>query len=376
LAVDASGNLYVSEVASNRVRKITVVGLISTVAGNGVAGYSGDGGPATGAQLNQPSGLAVDGAGNLFIADGGNHVIRKVAPGGNITTVAGNGTYGDSGEGGPAIKAQLRYPHGVAVDAAGSLYIADRSAALRKVTPQGVIMTVAGTGRWDHLGDDETTTHAEILAVVDVTLDAGGSLFITDEDKYGIYHIRKVTPDGTVTTVAGKGSVTYSADGGAPVYDGVLMPTGIAVGAAGNLYVADVYGQRVLRLVPQGSRAVLNASLRHPGSFVAGRLGATYSVNVRNARMTAATNGAVTVTDIVPKGLSLVSMSGAGWTCSSNSCSRTDALAPGASYPAITVVVNVAADAPVQVTNHASVSGGGSAIVFASDLTSIGVVPR
>ena len=125
VAVDTAGNLFIADPSNNRVRKVTPGGVISTVAGNGTAGFSGDGGPATSAQLNYPTGVAVDAAGNLFIADEANNRVRKVTPGGVISTVAGNGTQGYSGDGGPATSAQLYYPYGVAVDAAGNLFIAD-----------------------------------------------------------------------------------------------------------------------------------------------------------------------------------------------------------------------------------------------------------
>src|SRR5262249_44925499 len=134
VAVDGAGNLYIADLNNNRIRKVDAAGIISTVAGNGTFGYSGDGGPATSAQLNSAAGVALDGAGNLYIADFRNQRIRKVDAAGTITTVAGNGTSGYSGDGGPAISAQLSFPGGVAVDSAGNLYIADQSnQRIRKV---------------------------------------------------------------------------------------------------------------------------------------------------------------------------------------------------------------------------------------------------
>ncbi len=154
LAVDAAGNLFTVSgyYGIDGVRKVSPDGTIATVAGTGTPGFSGDGGPAANAQLNDPQGVAADSAGNLFIADGGNDRVRKVSPDGTITTVAGTGKYGFSGDGGPAIDAQLDYPEGVAVDHAGNLFIAE-SNRIRVVTPNGTINTAAGTGNSGYSGD-------------------------------------------------------------------------------------------------------------------------------------------------------------------------------------------------------------------------------
>src|SRR5262245_25162488 len=146
LAVDGAGNLFVADTFNNRIRKITSAGIISTVAGTGVRGFSGDGGPAAAAQLASPAGVAVDLSGNLVIADTGNHRVRIVTPDGVIPTIAGSGDEGVSGDGGPAVAAQLGTPAGIAVDGAGNLFIADGySSRIRKVNPDGLITTVAGT---------------------------------------------------------------------------------------------------------------------------------------------------------------------------------------------------------------------------------------
>ena len=152
--MDTAGNLFIADTNDNVIRKVTPGGIISTVAGNGTQGFSGDGGPAISAQLFSPYGVAVDTAGNLFIADTVNNRIRKVTPGGIISTVAGNGTQGSGGDGGPATSAQLFNPTGVAVDTAGNLFIADMANnRIRKVTPAGVISTVAGNGTQGFSGD-------------------------------------------------------------------------------------------------------------------------------------------------------------------------------------------------------------------------------
>src|SRR5205814_404809 len=147
LAIDSGGNLFIADSANDRVRKVTPGGVISTVAGNGTEGFSGDGGPATSAQMNLPYGVAVDAAANLFIADSNNNRVRKITAGGVISTVAGNGTSGFSGDGGPATSAQLSGPYSVAVDAIGNLFISEPgNQRVRRVTPGGLISTVAGNG--------------------------------------------------------------------------------------------------------------------------------------------------------------------------------------------------------------------------------------
>ena len=175
-------------------------------------GYSGDNGPATSAELAGPTGVALDASGNLYIADYGNNRIRKVSPSGIITTVAGNGTDGFSGDNGPATSAELADPWGVALDASGNLYIADiYNNRIRKVSPSGIITTVAGNGTGGYSGDNGPATSAELYDPSGVALDASGNLYIAD---YGNDRIRKVSPSGIITTVAGNGTVGYSGDNG------------------------------------------------------------------------------------------------------------------------------------------------------------------
>jgi sugar lactone lactonase YvrE len=197
VAVDSAGNIYISDWGNNRIRKVTAAtGIISTVAGNGAMGYSGDGGPATSASLFAPVGVAVDGAGNIYISDMSNNRIRKVtASTGIISTVAGNGTFGYSGDGGPAINAGLRGPAGVAVDRAGNIYIADQNwgsgnERIRRVTAStGIISTVAGNGTDGYTGDGGPATNAELYLAVGVGVDAAGNIYIAD---YGNNRIRIV----------------------------------------------------------------------------------------------------------------------------------------------------------------------------------------
>jgi sugar lactone lactonase YvrE len=249
-AIDSSGNLYFCDQANQRIRKVTPQGIISTVAGNGTAGFSGDGGPATSAALNGPNGVAVDANGNLFIADQLNRRIRKVTPGGIISTFAGNGTSGFSGDGGPATKAALASPSGEAVDASGNLFFADLgNQRIREVTPQGVISTVAGMGTAGFSGDGGLATRATLNAPIGVAVDGVGDLFIID---LGNQRIRKVTPQGIISTVAGNGTMGFSGDGGPATSAALNTPSGVAVDAGANLYIADSGNQRIRKVTPGG----------------------------------------------------------------------------------------------------------------------------
>jgi uncharacterized protein (TIGR03437 family) len=251
VAVDAAGNLYIADGGNSRIRKVTPAGVISTIAGNGARGYSGDGGPATNAELNTPYGVAVDGAGNLFIVDTYNNRIRKVTPAGIISTVAGNGAYGFSGNGGPAASAELNTPLGAAVDSAGNLYIADTgNSRIQKVTPAGVISTIAGNGGLVFSGDGGPATNAGIARPEGVAVDRAGNLYIAD---YADMRIRKVTPAGIITTIAGNGNEGYSGDGGPATSAELYFPEAVAVNAAGYVYIADAANNAIRLLKPATS---------------------------------------------------------------------------------------------------------------------------
>jgi sugar lactone lactonase YvrE len=182
VALDANGNLYIADKNNYRVRKVDhVTGIISTIAGTGVAGSSGDGGPATSAQLNQPSGLALDSQGDLYIAEEGGNRVRKVSPSGIISTVAGTGSYGYSGDNGPATSAKLAIPFGIAVDGAGNLYIADTgNDRIRKVDGAGTITTIAGNGSAGFAGDGGASTAASLNKPLGVAVDSAGNIVIAD----------------------------------------------------------------------------------------------------------------------------------------------------------------------------------------------------
>ncbi len=224
VTVDRIGNVYVA--SGFTVNKIAPDGSTSTVAGNGTPGYSGDGGPATSAQL-VPNRLAVDAVGNLYISDTNSNTVRKVATNGVITTVAGNGTLGYSGDGGPATSAQLSYPYGMVMDAAGSLYISDAwNLRVRKVTPDGTISTFVAAD------------YPRGLAI-----DAAGNFYIAESSR-----VRKVAPNGTVTTIAGTGGCCYSGDNG-PALSADLAAYAVALGDSGKIYIPDGFS-RVRVLVP------------------------------------------------------------------------------------------------------------------------------
>ena len=249
MAVDAVGNLYIADRGNHRVRKVNPSGIITTVAGNGNRGFSGDGGPATSASLSYPSGLTLDASGNLFIADERNRRVRKVSPDGIITTVAGGGGPG-LGDGGPATSASLVNASDVAVDAAGNLYIADiGSNRVRKVNPSGIISTVAGNGDFGFSGDGGPATDASLRYPSGVAVDAAGNLYIAE---YGNSRVRKVNPSGIITTVAGNDNRGFSGDGGPATSASLGDPLGVALDAAGNLYIADTLSSRIRKVNPSG----------------------------------------------------------------------------------------------------------------------------
>jgi sugar lactone lactonase YvrE len=250
-------------------------GIITTVAGNSTAGYSGDGGPAVNASLEPPTGVAVDAAGNLFIADYWNNWIRQVDTNGIITTVAGDDFYGYSGDGGPATNASLAAPFGVAVDTAGNLFIADTyNGRIREVNTNGIITTIAGdSGIFPAVaasdsddspadsGDGGPATNAWLDRPYGVAVDAAGNLFIADTYNY---RICQVGTNGIITTVAGIGPGypaygSYSGNGGAAVNANLDYPYGVAVDAAGNLFIADSANNRVRKVTnTRGPALALN----------------------------------------------------------------------------------------------------------------------
>jgi sugar lactone lactonase YvrE len=283
IAFDPAGNLYIADTSENRVRKASTTGIISTLAGTGITGYSGDGGPASAATLNSPSGVAADGLGNVFIADLNNvirkvdsagtiitlsntpanalavdasgnvyaaglfsDVIWKVTPDGSATVVAGvKNELGYNGDGIPATQAWLFFPAGIAVDNAGNLYIADwLNNRIRKVDTNGIISTVAGNGMLGYSGDGGPATAAMLWGPLDVSVDAKGNIYLADT---GNYRVRVVDSSGTINALAGTGSAGYNGNRLAATSTNI-SPTGINVSPKGVLYVTDLSSSRVRKI--------------------------------------------------------------------------------------------------------------------------------
>ena len=243
VAVDGTGNIYIADSYNNRIRKVSSTGIISTVAGNGIAGYSGDGGPATAAEFNRPNIIAVDNSGNIIIPDELNNAVRKVSPAGIISTIAGTGVPGYTGDGGPATLAQLDYPTGVAVDCRGNIYFADDlNNVIRKINTAGIISTIAGTGLAGFSGDGAAATTARMNGPTSVAIDYIGNIYITDENNF---RIRKVTPSGIISTISGNGIAGFNGDGPAITAE-LNFPYGIAVlNDSGCLFIGDQENNRV-----------------------------------------------------------------------------------------------------------------------------------
>jgi trimeric autotransporter adhesin len=248
VVLDAAGNVFFSDSNNQRVRKIDVNGIITTVAGNGTNAFAGDNGSATNASLNGPAGLAIDALGNLFIADYNNYRIRKVDTNGIITTVAGSSTnvlY--AGNGGYATNAGLYRPRGVAVDAVGNLFIADAgNNRIRKVDTNGIITLLAGTNSSGFSGDGGLALTNKLALPAAVAVDGGGNVFIADEFNT---RIRKIGTNGIMTTVAGNANGTFAGDGGPATNASLSLPLGISFDSAGNLLIADYNNYRVRKVV-------------------------------------------------------------------------------------------------------------------------------
>ncbi|MFD4373352.1 RICIN domain-containing protein [Streptomyces sp. NPDC058486] len=251
IAVDATGTVYFSDLGNHRIRKITTDGRISAVAGTGVAGNrAGGAGTALETQLYGPRGVAVDAAGAVYVADTENHRIRKITPDGRISIVAGDGAAAFFGDGRPAGTARLQRPHDVAVDAAGVLYIADfLNNRIRKVGADGVISTFAGGAAAASQKEGVPATSVQLNRPSAVALDRDGSLYIADSENH---RVRKVTADGVITTVAGNGKAGSGGDGKPAVEAQLNQPMGLVVDGTGALYIADHKGHRVRRVTADG----------------------------------------------------------------------------------------------------------------------------
>jgi uncharacterized protein (TIGR03437 family) len=321
VAVDTAGNLYIAEFLNHRVRKVSATGTITTVAGTGAAGFSGDGGPATDASLNEPFRVALDKAGNLYISDYGNFRVRKVTVDGTIATVAGNGNPSSSGDGGPAISASIDSPGDLVLDSAGNLFIASgafvgegRADVIRKVTSDGLITTVVGNGTAGYSGDGGPATSASLHAPEGLAIDSAGNLFIADQINQ---RIRKVS-GGIITTVAGNGVAGYAGDGGPAGGAELSGPAGISFDAAGNLYIADRDNNRIRVLLTDGTISTVagtgeaaytgdgvpatSAALSSPRSL-AMWAGAVYVADAGNERVRLLTSAQPGPPSITPNGI-------------------------------------------------------------------------
>jgi trimeric autotransporter adhesin len=321
VAVDASGNIYIADTYHNRIRLVTKsTGIITTVAGTGSYGYSGDGGLATSATFISPNGVAVDASGNIYITDSGNYRIRLVTKStGIITTVAGTGSFGDSGEGGLATSAALSRPYGVAVDASGNMYIADSgNERIRLVTKStGIITTVAGDVTYGYSGDGGLATSAALYYPSGVAVDASGNMYIADTDNKRIRLVTKST--GIITTVAGNGTRGYSGDGGLATSATLDDPSGVAVDASGNMYIADTDNKRI-RLVTKSTGIITtvagngtrgyggdgglatSVALRRPSGVAVDASGNIYIADDENLRIRLVTKSTGIITTVAGTG--------------------------------------------------------------------------
>ncbi len=324
--VDSSGKIYIADGVNWRIRQISG-GTINTIAGSGTAGYAGDGAAATKAELSDPTGIALDSSGNLYIADSSNNVIRMVSTGGTITTFAGNNTVGFTGDGGLAVDAELSNPTAVAVDSSGDVYICDAgNNVIRKVSssniftvvggaatelqlnqPDGIafdskgamyiadtgnrrivkfvpgfISVIAGNGNLGDTGDGGPAVDAALGDPMGLAVDAAGNLFIADTFNS---KIRKVTPDGIISTVAGDGVQGYFGDKGLATKAGLYFPHDVTVDKSGNLYIADTFNSVIRMLQPQApaifANGVVNGA-RFKAPIAPGELASIFGTSFAN----------------------------------------------------------------------------------------------
>lgn len=248
IAFDKEGNLYFSDGSISRIRKVTPAGIITSVAGNGSSGYCCDGFPATLAQINGGGGIAVDKWNNIYYSDGGDHRVRKITPDGIIRTIAGTGVAGYNGDGMPATDAQLKIPENIAVDDTGNVYIGDRgNIRIRKINTAGIITTIAGTGAVGLAPDGAKADTSEINGTSCLFVDSAGNVFFSDNNR-----IRKITSgNGLLSTLAGNGITGYSGDGG-PATSASISTSKFTVDSIGNLYLSDGAPERIRKVSTAG----------------------------------------------------------------------------------------------------------------------------
>ena len=299
VAVDSGGNVYIADTGDNLVRKVAIDSTISTIAGIGYPGFAGDGSAATAASLNHPEDVAVDSSGNIYISDTLDAAIRKITSDGNINTIAGNGTIGYSGDGGPATSAGLIQPFGIAVDSSGNIYISEPpDGRIRKVDTKGIINTIAGNGALGFAGDGSAATSAELYLPNGVAVDSSGNVYIADTLNA---RVRKVS-GANISTVAGNGGLSYSGDGGSAVKAQLNAPQGVAVDAAGNFYIADTNNNVVRKVATNGTISTIagngtpgsgNSQLNGPQGVAVDTSGNVYVADTQNARVLKISGGSV-----------------------------------------------------------------------------------
>ena len=284
VATDGHGNIYITDSANCRIRLVTPRHIITTIAGTGICGYSGDGGAATAAKLNYPEGVLIDAGGNILFADLNNNRIRKITPAGIITTIAGNGTRGYSGNGGPARKASLNNPTDVFLDPAGNLYIADSSNfVIRKVDPAGIIQTVAGNHTQGFSGDGGPATSAQISSPFGVVADAHGNFYIADSNNL---RIRKVDTAGTMTTYAGDGQFGNGGNGGPATSASIGQTQGLLLSNS-KLYISTGSNIWAVGLTTQNIQIVAGNANGNSGFSGDGQLAVSTTLDfVRGMTMT------------------------------------------------------------------------------------------
>lgn len=306
LALDSSGNIYIGDQVNYRIRKMTNGGNISTYAGTGTAGDTGSGGAATSATIRAACGMTVDGSGTLFFADTGNHDIKKVVSSGTLTTIAGTGSAGYAGDQHLATTAQFNRPTGVVQDGAGNVYVADSgNNAIRILTTDGNMKPFAGSGctssgcTASYSGDGLSAGQAMLANPTGLAMDGVGNLYVADTDN-GV--IRKITPGGgTVSTYAGNGFNAYSGDGGPATKAALNHPRGVALDAAGNLYIADTNNNRIRVVLPNGNIFTVagtgiigsggdggpatRAGLRFPAGIAVDKSGNVYVADTQNSNI-------------------------------------------------------------------------------------------
>lgn len=256
MAIDTSGNLFITDQYNKVIRKINrTTNIVTTVCGSGGGGFGGDAGPATAANLEQPEGVWVDKQGNIYVVDKGNQRVRKVdVLTGIISTVAGNGTNGYSGDGGLAVNTRLSFPRGVCSDDAGNVYIADYgNNRIRKVEhTTGIITTIAGTGAAGYTGDGGPATAATLVSPYGLYWSSQGRLYIAD---YGNNVVRAISADGTIRTVAGSGLYGFSGDGGSALSATFQGPKAVYVDDSEYLYIADSENSAIRKVTPSFNKA-------------------------------------------------------------------------------------------------------------------------